>query len=309
MMKLQHAIELGATLYVPATHNKLWEIAQGMLYPELKSMVICLEDAVLEQDLERALLNLKQFLLKTQFADVQHPVHVFIRPRNTEIAEKVLASQLNRSFCGFVLPKFTLHTAQTWQQILPAELQYMPTLETAEYFDTGYLLETKQYLQQEFVPVLCLRIGANDLLSCLHLRRPKHVTVYDTPIAQLMQQILGMFIPAGFQLSAPVFEHIEQPELLEKELELDTLHGLLTKTAIHPTQVRLIHQAYRVRHDELADAEQILQHDAKSVFKSNGSMLEPATHRNWAQRIVLRAQHYGVIPAPHEPAFATLKII
>jgi citrate lyase beta subunit len=59
----------------------------------------------------------------------------------------------------------------------------------------------------------------------------------------------------------------------------------------------------------LADAEQILQHDAKSVFKSNGSMLEPATHRNWAQRIVLRAQHYGVIPAPHEPTFATLKII
>lgn len=309
MMKLQHAIELGATLYVPATHSKLWDIAQGLLYPELKSMVICLEDSVLEQDLDSALLNLKQFLFQTHCAGVKHPVHVFIRPRHLDVAEKVLAWQLNAGFCGFVLPKFTLNTAPIWQQILPAELQYMPTLETAEYFDAGYLLEMKQYVQQQFLPVLCLRIGANDLLSCLHLRRPKHVTVYDTPIVQLMQQILGMFIPAGFQLSAPVFEHIEQHELLEKELELDTLHGLLTKTAIHPSQIGLIHQAYRVRQDELIDAQQILQHDAKSVFKSNGSMLEPATHRNWAQRIVLRAQHYGVILAPSEPTFATLKII
>ena len=50
----------------------------------------------------------------------------------------------------------------------------------------------------------------------------------------------------------------------------------------------------QVNAEEFYEAQQILSQDAKSVFKSHGSMLEPATHRNWAEMILLRYQTFGL---------------
>lgn len=36
MKQLQHAIELGATMYIPATHEQLWEVTEGIKFPILK---------------------------------------------------------------------------------------------------------------------------------------------------------------------------------------------------------------------------------------------------------------------------------
>ncbi|RYE50316.1 MAG: hypothetical protein EOP18_13580, partial [Rhizobiaceae bacterium] len=47
------AVDLGATLYVPATRAAALSTAYG-LHPELRSMVICLEDAVSEANVEDA---------------------------------------------------------------------------------------------------------------------------------------------------------------------------------------------------------------------------------------------------------------
>ena len=52
MKALQHAIELGATMYIPATHEQLWEVTQGEKFSFIQSLAVCLEDAVLEKDVQ-----------------------------------------------------------------------------------------------------------------------------------------------------------------------------------------------------------------------------------------------------------------
>jgi citrate lyase beta subunit len=53
--------DLGATLYMPATRMDLAEVLEGKI-PGLRSLVVCLEDAVSEHDVPFALQNLSLFL-------------------------------------------------------------------------------------------------------------------------------------------------------------------------------------------------------------------------------------------------------
>ena len=294
MKQLQHAIELGATMYIPATHEQLWEVTEGIKCPVLKAMAVCLEDAVHERDVQTAMVNLKILLQKRLEQPNFKAPAMFIRPRNIEMAKHIVDWDLNHSYTGMILPKFTLHDLKPWMDVLPANINLMPTLETKEIFDMGHNSELNQALKYDFHKTLCLRIGGNDLLSCLHLRRPKNTTIYQTPVGILISQLAGLFIPAGFQLSSPVCEHIDHTQLLMNELEQDMNNGIYTKTAIHPSQVEYIHNAFKINAEEFQDAQQILSQEAKSVFKSQGSMLEPATHRNWAEMILLRYKTFGL---------------
>ena len=76
------AIELGATLYVPAIKDNLLDTAYGA-NPSVRSIVICLEDAIREDQVERAEARFAEAL--TQFAARETPVLVFARPRNIEM--------------------------------------------------------------------------------------------------------------------------------------------------------------------------------------------------------------------------------
>ena len=198
------ALSLGATLYIPATRSDLWPIVTGEKYPELRSLVICLEDAITEQDVELAKQNLKQLLqkLQQQQRHEQHP-KIFIRPRHISMAAELAEWQEITILDGMVLPKFGLANFKQWLDVLPATLHYMPTLETVDSFDMEQMKELRQALS-EFHKVLVLRIGGNDLLNCLALRRPSDVTLYQTPIGTLIANLAGQFLPYGFALSAPV---------------------------------------------------------------------------------------------------------
>lgn len=288
------ALSLGATLYIPATRPDLWPIVTGEKYPELRSLVICLEDAISEQDVELAKQNLKHLLqkLQQQQRHEQHP-KIFIRPRHISMAAELAEWQEITILDGMVLPKFGLANFKQWLDVLPATLHYMPTLETVDSFDMEQMKELRQALP-EFHKVLMLRIGGNDLLNCLALRRPSDVTLYQTPIGTLIANLAGQFLPYGFALSAPVCEHFSQVKLLQDELYLDLQHGLSGKTVIHPAQISIVHQAYQVNEIELKQAQDILQDGCKAVFACHGSMLEPATHRRWAERILERAKVFGL---------------
>lgn len=290
------ALSLGATLYIPATRSDLWPIVTGEKYPELRSLVICLEDAITEQDVELAKQNLKQLLQKLQQQQQQrHEQYpkIFIRPRHIAMAADLAEWREITALDGMVLPKFGLANFKQWLDVLPATLHYMPTLETADSFDMEQMKELRQALS-EFHKVLVLRIGGNDLLNCLALRRPSDVTLYQTPIGTLIANLAGQFLPYGFALSAPVCEHFSQVKLLQDELYLDLQYGLSGKTVIHPAQISIVHQAYQVNEIELKQAQDILQDGCKAVFACHGSMLEPATHRRWAERILERAKVFGL---------------
>jgi citrate lyase beta subunit len=168
----------------------------------------------------------------------------------------------------------------------------MPTLETAEAYDSeamkflGLLLK-KGALSSR---VIALRIGGNDLLNCLGLRRPRNMTIYSTPLGATIANLVTVFRPLGFMLTAPVFEHITDQEMLKAEVCIDRSHGLIGKTAIHPSQIALIEDALAPTDMEIEEADAILAKDAQAVFMLNGSMCEPATHHHWAKMIQFLAK-------------------
>ena len=72
MNKIISPFMLGATLYMPATRTDLAEVILYGKIPELRSMVICLEDAVSEEQVDIALSNLSALLaeLKSSALDL-----------------------------------------------------------------------------------------------------------------------------------------------------------------------------------------------------------------------------------------------
>lgn len=295
-MKNLSPYSLGATLYVPATHNGITDLIQKKNLPGLRSMVICLEDSVAENDLPYALQKLKKTLSNIQSDDrLKDGPLVFIRPRNFDIGQ-LLVNEFNLNIIdGFVLPKFTIKSLTKWQLILAKTmLCWMPTLETEDVFDAGAMKELSHALYEEAMKeILVIRIGGNDLMNVIGIRRHKEYTLYEGPLGYVLKMLISIFGAKGFSLTAPVCEFIDNHKLLIRELNKDIAYGLVGKTAIHPTQVPLIHDALRVHIDDYHDALRILNTN-EAIFKSHGAMCEPATHNRWAQKIMLRAQHFGV---------------
>lgn len=289
-----HYFALGATLYVPATHHGLEAVLNRNKLAQVRSLVVCTEDAVHERELPAALANLERALARLQ----PGPLLRFVRPRNAAVLDRLLRMSGSDRIDGLVLPKADHRTLPAFAEAAARvpHLCLMPTIETAAAFDRRALARLRKALAEVENPLLCLRIGGNDLLHLLGLSRPKHLTLYDTPLRAVLNDIILTFRPAGFELAAPVFEHLDCPQTLAREVELDIAHGLFTKTAIHPAQIGVIEAAYRVGRQEREMAERILVPDAPAVFRHNGQMCEPATHREWALRLMLRARFYGSRP-------------
>ena len=119
------------------------------------------------------------------------------------------------------------------------------------------------------------------------------MTIYRTPLGPVIARLVTTFRPYGFVLTAPVFEHLDLPELLDQEVAEDMAYGMVGKTAIHPSQIALIEQHYRVRANDLEAARAILDEASPAVFRMHDSMCEVATHRAWAQRMVDQSKIFG----------------
>ena len=289
---------MGASLYVPATHKYLMAVADGERLPQARSLIFCTEDAVAERDLSWALFNLSVVLNNMQ---PHTRAERFVRVRNPEVMARVLAMRGVEKLRGFVIPKATSANFDAYfSQVRDTHHLLMPTLETAEVFDDAAMRQFRQVLEAPAVRgrILALRIGGNDLLSLLGLRRPRGMTIYRTPLGPVIARLAITFRPAGFVLTAPVFEHLDLPALLDQEVLEDLAYGMVGKTAIHPSQIALIEQHYRVKPHDLSAARAILAVDAPAVFKMHDSMCEVATHRAWAERVVAQSSVFGA--HPHE---------
>jgi citrate lyase beta subunit len=203
---------------------------------------------------------------------------------------------LIRHVDGFIAPKLNLQNLGAWENAVTCpELTLMPTLETPDVFDASAMVELRDALLGNLHDrIVALRIGGNDLMGCLGLRRNASTTLYATPMGYAIPMLCGLMGAAGFALTAPVFERLDNMALLEEELTMDIAHGFVGKTAIHPSQIPIIHKALRVNMDDLNSARLILSEDAPAVFKYGGAMCEPATHIKWAKNILARAKWHGV---------------
>ncbi|MEW1694860.1 HpcH/HpaI aldolase/citrate lyase family protein [Streptomyces sp. NPDC093249] len=180
--------------------------------------------------------------------------------------------------------------------------------------------------------VLALRLGVTDFCSAYGLRRSPDMTAYDVKIvANVIADVVNVLSRSdgtGFTVTGPVWEYFRpgermfKPQLrrspflegraedlrtaliehdldgLLREIELDRANGLLGKTCIHPTHVVPVHALSVVSHEEWSDAQDILRPErgGGGVLRSayTNKMNEVKPHRAWAERILLRAEVFGV---------------
>ncbi|MGZ4955922.1 MAG: HpcH/HpaI aldolase/citrate lyase family protein [Methylobacter sp.] len=299
---------LGASLYMPAHRLDLMDCANGEKLETVRSMIFCTEDAVSHAELNSSLRHLG--LCLQGFRDTPNRFR-FIRARNPEILARLLDLPDIEKIDGFVLPKFNETNFHAYfDQLQDTSFKVMPTLETRDVFDVGAMNELRRGLLQHdiFSRILMLRIGGNDLMNLLGIRRPRNMTLYETPLGHAIAQLVMVFKPYGFSLAAPVFEYLEDAVTLQKEIQLDLAHGLIGKTAIHPSQVPVIEAMYGVNNEDYEMALALNQSASPAVFRMHGAMCEVETHKQWGRDIIDRRQRYGdrralVLPEYSELSF------
>ena len=292
------ALALGATLYMPCTRDDAIERLFGRRrIAGLRSAVLCLEDSIRESDvpvaLEHLAFTLRRMASRTP-ADMDP--QVFVRPRDIGMLDRILHLPGIGRIQGFVIPKAHADNMPGYLALpLHDGHRLMPTLETREALDPYEMRRLRDQLLGVQDRILALRIGGNDLLSAMGLRRVPGRTAYDGPLGPVIATLVATFAPWGFALSAPIFERFGDPVVLREEVLRDIEHGLLTKSAIHPEQILTIQSALGVSSHQIEEARMILAPEGPAVFSNHGAMCEPATHRAWAERLIARAGIFGIV--------------
>lgn len=174
--------------------------------------------------------------------------------------------------------------------------------------------------------ILNIRVGGTDMSSLFGVRRGINSTVYDImPVRDALSDVLNFFNRYNdYCVSAAVWEYfraykdddindvikrnfhnalikgqeIVNPAIdgLMKEVLIDRANGFVGKTIIHPTHARFVNAMFSVVEEEYQDAVQILNTSGGVVKSEHGDkMNEIGPHRRWAEKIVKRADVYGVI--------------
>ncbi|MFQ3544102.1 HpcH/HpaI aldolase/citrate lyase family protein [Halobacillus rhizosphaerae] len=228
------ALALGGTLYMPANRQDFLELVTGKKHPEIGSMVICLEDAIGDEEVKLAEQNVIQQLKKIYQSVDQDECFpfLFIRVRTPE-QMKFVAKQLGEAadlLTGFVFPKLSSDNVDEYfssliviTQELNITLYGMPILETADLLDKRTREARFNHLSERFGAyqdfLLNLRIGATDLCGLYGIRRKYNTTIYDISIIRdFMADVINYFA-RDFVISGPVWEYFGQSSrVLKPEL-------------------------------------------------------------------------------------------
>ncbi|MEE1837061.1 HpcH/HpaI aldolase/citrate lyase family protein [Streptomyces sp. SP17KL33] len=339
------AVALGATLYSPATRERLADDIVKQAGRGVVSMVLCLEDSIDDAEVVGAEENLvRQFTDLAGRPDVELPL-LFIRVRFPEQIPDLVSrfGPAVRLLSGFVFPKFTEERGVAFLEALTAaeaasgrRLFGMPVLESPELMYRETRVEALQGIAHTVDKyrdrVLALRLGVTDFCSSYALRRAPDMTAYDVQIIASViadvVNVLGRADGTGFTVTGPVWEYFRvqermfKPQLrsspflanravelresliehaldgLLREISLDHANGLLGKTCIHPSHVLPVHALSVVSREEFGDAQDIVRPDRHGggVLRSasRNKMNEVKPHRAWAERVLQRAEVFGV---------------
>ncbi|GHP17880.1 citrate lyase beta subunit [Rhodococcus fascians] len=225
------ATALGATLYIPATRADLTATVHKRTDEGVRSIVIDLEDAVADHDLQYAVENTIRTLNELSGSNAL----VFVRARTAQQIRTVCAGLTPGAagLAGFVVPKFTSATgAEYLDEILAASTAHdtrllaMPVLESAEVVhretrDTE-LVAIRELLGKYRDIVLAVRIGATDMCGTFGIRRDRDLTIYDVRVvADVISAIvnhLGRNDGSGFVITGPVWEYFADHERMFRPL-------------------------------------------------------------------------------------------
>jgi citrate lyase beta subunit len=226
------AVALGATLYSPATRPNLARDVVRSRGRGVTSSVLCLEDAVPDDQLADAEDNLVA-QLGAVHADRPATPWLFVRVRTPEQVTDLVRrlGPAVDTLRGFVLPKFTpttgpgfLDAVRGASERAGVPLLVMPVIESPEVIHlesrASVLGELHALLQPERDRVLAVRVGATDFSGTYGLRRSGDMTVYDVRlVADVIADVvnvLGRTDGTGFAVTGPVWEYFTGGERIFK---------------------------------------------------------------------------------------------
>ncbi|WP_396908009.1 HpcH/HpaI aldolase/citrate lyase family protein [Mycolicibacterium sp.] len=229
------ATALGATLYMPADRDDLAATVARRASEGICSMVLDLEDAVDEANVEAAALNAVNALDELASDGLAATAMVFVRVRSEACIERIVGKLTvgAQALAGFVVPKFSAATGERYlRQIVQASatlgkhLYCMPVLESSQilYRETrdAELDAIAEILNRYRETVLAVRVGATDMCGMYGIRRDRDHTIYDVKIvADTIADIVNRLARndgTGFVVTAPVWEYFADHERLFRPL-------------------------------------------------------------------------------------------
>lgn len=241
---LKYAV--GAALYMPATRQDLADIIISKKYPQVRTLVVCLEDAIKDEDVEYAELNLINQLSEIKVAVKASKIKkeeiplLFIRVRSPKHFEE-LSPKVHRVeslLTGFVFPKFDsksgleyVNVFKKFNEDTATKHYFMPILESSDLMYVETRLETLNFIKKLLSncreDVLNIRIGATDFCSYFGIRRGKDYTVYEIQLVRdCINAILNLFLrkEENYIVSGTVWEYFDNDRLLKPLLRATPFH-------------------------------------------------------------------------------------
>lgn len=329
---LQYTV--GSLLYTPATRKNIAEKIINNKIPYLKSIALCLEDAIGSGQVSEAEQCVKETLReldenKEKIGD-NFPL-IFIRVREPKQMYRLYrkCGKLLELITGFLIPKFNKDNMQDYienfhkvKEKIESPLYILPIIEStnAIYIQNRIdnLLQIRESLDQIKDEVLNVRVGGADFSNIFGVRRKINETIWDIRVvSNCLSDIINMF-SKDYVVSGAVWEYFESEQIiygkdystgvelclkdyawkvgLNNELKLDRLNGMIGKTCIHPNQLLEVQKSLIVSKEDFEDATQIVNASVMKcgVLNGKGKMNELRTHANWAKKVVNLANIYGV---------------
>ncbi|MFC4598477.1 HpcH/HpaI aldolase/citrate lyase family protein [Cohnella hongkongensis] len=251
------AYAVGAALYTPAVRPRIAEDIVSGKIKGLVSLVIDLEDAVADSQVDLAERNLcetldrlHQFVAEGAIKPAALPL-LFVRVRSAEQLQRLLLRLEARLYLmtGFAFPKFSAASGEAYFRLLEAHragagadspmLYGMPILETSEVIyresRSSALLEIQALLKRYRKFVLNVRIGATDFSSIFGLRRNPDMTIYDIGVLRdCVTDIINIFgrQEDGFVISGPVWEYFKSDRVLKPQLRMTPFQEAMGKDGL-----------------------------------------------------------------------------
>ncbi len=309
---------VGPLLYCPANNKNIVDSLANEKFGKQFSLALCLEDTIhdgfvaeAEQILISSIRSLDTYKSRKRFFLPK----IFIRVRQPGQINNLLdrLGDSRKLIAGFNLPKYSLQNSESYIRAVQDANKYsstpiymMPILEDPSLINLEgrrhALYSMKRELSHIAPYVLNIRVGGNDLCSLFGFRRHSTESIYKIrPIANIFSDIISVF-GLDYVVSGPVFEYYNGEHWkdgLVQELDDDRLCGFVGKTVIHPKQIQLVNEAYKIPLKDYNDAKSILEWDDLSPTLVSGSIVkermnEYKTHYNWAMRTMLLAEAYGL---------------
>lgn len=310
---------IGALLYCPANNESIVRSITKQKFGTQYSLALCLEDTINDEFVKEAESIMISSLQKIYEYKTEHDIFlpkIFIRVRESVQIDDIMQrlEEASSLVTGFIIPKFTPDIAdECIDAVLDAGKKYgrtiymMPILESGAMIDLrtriDMLYAIKDKLARAEEIVLNIRVGGNDLCKHFGFRRHNDESIHNIkPVSNIFSDIITVF-GLDYVVSGPVWEYFNGKgwdEGMRKEIEGDMLCGFTGKTIIHPNQIAVVNDAYRVRRRDLEDANAVLNWSKNSISMVAGSqnnerMNEYKTHILWARKTKMLAEVYGII--------------